>query len=121
MRTVLVYFGWLLVMGLIVLGLMASCSPAHAAGNAADVRGRFVLVLGGTAHNTKASCNPFLDRDDVTSCMNTPWTHYEMRVQPVVVGVFDSFKLCTGAGRELQARLNTDGYTLDFACVAEGR
>jgi hypothetical protein len=93
---------------ILALLLCSTCVWAEP-GNAPDVRGRFVLVVGGTATG-KFPGGSWGYKYDI-----------EYRIAPVVIGVFDSFKLCTGAGRELQARLNTDGYVLDFACVAEGR
>lgn len=93
----------------LALGLTGAIQANSEPSNAPDTRGRFVLVLGGTATG-KLPSGP----------MGFPFG-MEYRIPPAVIGVFDSFKLCVGAGKELQARFNTDGYTLDFACVAEGR
>lgn len=101
-------WGWLIPSVLLILGLFASW-PAHAEpGNAPDTKGHFVLVVGGSA-KTPIGYGYGISLQNFT------------RIQPFIIVGFQSFKLCVGAGKELQARLNTDGYTLDFACVATGR
>lgn len=90
--------------------LLVLTAPVQAEpGNAPDTKGRFVLVVAGTATDT---------------IFSDGWTvaHNEQhRIQPFTIPGFTSFYACRGAGLELQARLNTDGYTLDFACIATGR
>ena len=42
--------------------------------------------------------------------------------QPLtVIPGFDSFYRCRGAGMEMQARLRSDGYVVDFACLLQGK
>ena len=107
------YLGDLFILALIVVSIRACVQPAHAEpGNAADVKGKFILVVGGTGTGfIPYGTPPFNDgKGDI-----------QYRIQPFTIPGFTSFKLCVGAGRELQARLNSDGYILDFACVATGR
>ena len=95
---------WLFV----VLCLIAAW-PAHAEPtNAPDVRGNFVLVVGGSWHYSQP-----------LGTYNAAGTETSLiQIQPFTVPGFKSYHLCRGAGEELQARFNTDGYTLDFVCLA---
>lgn len=93
---------------LLVLLLSATQAARAEAQNAKDVRGRFVLVVFGAA----AYRPPLAISFTGTGRYHLPLT---------VIGTFDSFEFCTSAGRELQARANNGGYTLDFSCLAEGR
>lgn len=95
------------VIALVVVLLLIAAHAARAEpGNAPDVKGRFTLVGAGSMH----ACNNCGYSKDLL-----------VNFAPFVVPGFLSFKLCVAAGRELQARLGTDGYVLDFACVATGR
>lgn len=102
----LYHLGNLFVLGLVILGCMAYCHGAHAEPtNAPDTKGHFVLVIGGTATWNKPG--------------NSSLAIY--RIQPFIVPGFLSFHQCRSAGMELQARLNSDGYTLDFSCIATSK
>jgi hypothetical protein len=104
-RRFMVRAGWLLMIAL-ALASASRCAHAYEPGNAPDVRGHFVLVVGGTS---------ILDGYAQGSPVQRHW------LQPFIIPGFTSFKLCVGAGKELQARLNSDGYTLDFSCIATGK
>lgn len=81
----------------------AWCEPE----NAKDVKGNFTLVVAGTATNEQA----------FGTSMTMHVFEVHQRIQPFTITGFKSFQACVGAGKELQARLNTDGYTLDFSCI----
>lgn len=87
--------GFWLTVFFLILGVIASWPAGAEPTNAPDVRGHFVLVVGGTATVGQV----------------------QSRIQPFTLGPFVSFKYCTSAGQQIQARLNSDGYTLDFVCV----
>ena len=94
--------GFWLTVFFLVLGVIASWPAGAEPTNAPDVRGHFVLVVGGS----------------IKSPMNAEFWN---RIQPFTVTGFTSFYKCRGAGEELQARFNSDGYVLDFVCVATSR
>jgi hypothetical protein len=101
--------GYLIVAALAVLMVKGCVGDAHAEPtNAPDTRGHFVLVVGGTANDID-SCGAVCSDDTQKA---------QRRIQPFTVSGFTSFHMCRGAGVELQARLNHDGYVLDFVCVA---
>lgn len=73
--------------------------------NAPDVRGRFTLVVSERAIGT-----------------GNPHPSYEDAMLPLtVIPGFDSFYRCRAAGMELQARMRSDGYVLDFSCLLQGK
>ena len=91
--------------------------------NAPDVKGKFTLVVSSTVRQ------PMGERSECATdwCREhsglPPDGFYRVFVQQplVVIPGFDSFYRCRAAGMELQARFNTDGYTLDFVCALTGK
>lgn len=77
--------------------------------NAPDVRGKFTLIVGGHGRYT-------LSGEDLIEPREGPYN-----IPLTVIPGFDSFYRCRAAGMELQARFNTDGYTLDFVCALTGK
>ena len=101
----------------VALLLLASILPGlHAEPrNAPDVKGKFTLIVAGTKYSdyTPGVCSP-------ATCDH--WFHGRQdRIEPFQIPGFDSFYRCRAAGMELQARFNTDGYTLDFVCALTGK
>lgn len=97
-----------LLLGLL-LGVIASWPAGAEPTNAPDVRGKFVLVVGGWGKFPAFASG--------TDILVPQGEAPRWNLQPFTLGPFVSFKFCTSAGQQIQARLNSDGYTLDFVCV----
>lgn len=98
--------GFWLTVFFLILGVIASWPVGAEPTNAPDVRGHFVLVVGGSISGTTDANNSY-----------KVFRNFRYQIQPFTLGPFVSFKYCTSAGQQIQARLNSDGYTLDFVCV----
>lgn len=99
--------GALIIMGFFLMGA-SRCAHAYEPSNAADVKGKFTLMVAGSVKQPIGY--GYGIRDDLLS-----------RLQLTMIPGFSSYHLCRAAGMELQARFNTDGYTLDFVCLLEGK
>lgn len=114
MKQIFIQGGNLFVAALMVLGLCAQCSPAHAAGNAKDVYGNFVLVVGGTMSGTSHDC----DFNGLGSNCQDHDTNERTRIYPFVVPGFRSQFACQGVALEMMNYYNKRGYQLDARCWA---
>ena len=114
LKRIFIQGGNLFILGLIIVGFFAQCSPAHGATNAKDVYGNFVLVVGGTMAGIIHDC----DFDGLGTTCDDKDTNARTRIYPFVVPGFRSQFACQGVALEMMNYYNRRGYQLDARCFA---